>query len=226
MASLKRLKEANIRFKYSVFGYLREYEEKTQQLNSNIPKMVKYICLSYYLLDEKFTKHGDKMNLNDDKNIVTKCNPFCDTVYGNIKIDSNDESILEYLWRFKLLNLTERTDFYLGIDSSNFTKANTQLISGLPTFYAPVFACDCFFITHTNEKNKAGKSCYYAPKVGDEIDMVCNVKDETLKLKVNGKELSAYIKDIRFKDKIYRMVLSMKQNTQSIQLLQFGVKYC
>ena len=46
--------------------------------------MVNYICLNYYLLSEKFTKHGNNMILNDlrDKVSMTNLEHPDETIYN------------------------------------------------------------------------------------------------------------------------------------------------
>ena len=137
MMSLKRLKTANKQFKYSVFGYLRDHEKKQ---SINIPEMIKYICLNYYLLTEKFTKHGDAMSLNESKDTVQKNDNIdvVNSVYGDVPIDIKDESIIEYEWKFKIegdLSLW----FGIGIDSSNKEWINADFAakySNKSQFYA------------------------------------------------------------------------------------------
>ena len=85
MLSLRQLKNAHTPFRYAVFGYLRRYEKTDKSVR--IPIMVKYICLNYYLLHETFTKHGDKIKLNEDRHIATKYESDPNTVYGNVTIN-------------------------------------------------------------------------------------------------------------------------------------------
>ena len=82
---LKRVKSANKRFKYSVFGYLRNQE--ADQFN--------YICLNYYLSTEIFRKLGKNMKVNGMQDTVMRLNNFSDyitianTAYGETKTDCN-----------------------------------------------------------------------------------------------------------------------------------------
>lgn len=218
MSSLKQLqKDENTQFKHSVFGYIRRYEKRNKTIT--IPIMIKYICLSYYLFDEKFTKHADHLIINDTQNIVTNHNDAYNTVYGNVKIDIKDKSILEYSWKFKVLFMPKDSDynFLLGIDASNFSMINGTCNAGLCRLFdfnkGAVFGPDCFIT-------------YYTPAIGDEIDMICNVYDKKLLLKINGKEIinDSYVLPIDFKNKEYRMTLTMSRNQQSMQLLQFNIK--
>eukprot|EP01084_Bolivina_argentea_P165237 287087_1 len=114
------LKHVDKRTKYVVFGYCRSYK------TNNIPLLVQYLCIAYYWIQEKFTVHGDQINV-DVSNKIKGCND-CETAkynttYGNKIIDINDKSINTYQWTFKLLNMTRREHnidlpICIGIDAS------------------------------------------------------------------------------------------------------------
>ena len=114
--SLRRLKSANKQFTYSVFGYLRRHE-KNKSLN--IPTMIKYLCLDYYLLSEKFTEHGEKMQLNKSQDTCEALDwrkPLgCNMVYGDIVIDNTDASITEYEWKFQIRYTGKNQHYWFAV---------------------------------------------------------------------------------------------------------------
>ncbi len=233
---LKRVKAANKYFKYTVFGYLREYEEKESNLNT--PMMVKCICLNYYLIKETFEKHGDFVSLNGDKNTAIK---YCDdtkpmaaldtnTVYGDLKMDNFDESISEYQWKFKIMKFSFW--FEIGIDSSNESYTNSDFTSGgnEDTFHSCVFNQDAATIFetratgwHLNEKFER-KSSKIDLKEDDEIDMVFNIQTKTLKFKVKGEFIEPCSTEIDLNDKQYSMAIAMNE-TATIQFVDFCIKH-
>ena len=74
MASLPQLKQADITTKHKIFGYNRQQRNK---LNITIPMMVKYLIFAYYWIEEKYSKHGDYLEIDaNNRNIVrVKSNP-------------------------------------------------------------------------------------------------------------------------------------------------------
>ena len=104
MATLKKLKQIDNRFKYAVFGYVRSME--SQLSHYNVPVLISYVVLSYYFHGEYFAKYGDKVQLSNDRMTVTKIidksmwNKYNNTTYGNIWIESNVNQIAK--WKLKL----------------------------------------------------------------------------------------------------------------------------
>ena len=107
--SLKRLKSADFRTKCIIFGYSRE---NMQEFSINLPTMIQYLFLMYYWIQEKFTEHGDNMELdiNHQKLIrfAESLGIYCNnTSYGNNNtIDINDTSIARYIWSFRYASST------------------------------------------------------------------------------------------------------------------------
>eukprot|EP01084_Bolivina_argentea_P045645 84023_1 len=101
----KRLKHIDMRSKYTVFGHIREMENKLS-LFSNIPVLISYISLSYYNHGEYFHKSGlnKDMIVSEDKMTVTN-STGCDdsnykhTTYGYTWIESTCDKIAK--WTFK-----------------------------------------------------------------------------------------------------------------------------
>ena len=99
MATLKKLKQIDNRFKYAVFGYVRSMEP--QLSHYNVPVLISYICLSYYYHNEYFAKKGDNVELSNNNMTVNKLNVgWNNTTYGNIWIESDIDQIAK--WTFKL----------------------------------------------------------------------------------------------------------------------------
>ena len=53
-----------------------------------IPELISIICIFYYYHFERFSRHGDKIAIDDEMNIATKItkNGF-NTVYGDFEIN-------------------------------------------------------------------------------------------------------------------------------------------
>ncbi len=224
--SLKRLKSADKRFKYSVFGYIREYEEDKPV---NVPIMINYICLSYYLLTEKFTKHGDEMVLNESNETVTKTDySYNNTVYGGIIIDGEDDSIIEYEWKFKVIL---KGWIGIGIDSSNKKCINTDFTDSDDNgsqFYGVVMnhRKKAFLYDPNTDPTNDKPNCdiKLEPSSGQHVKMTLNTNDKSLRFECAGEYLPIYHKDIDFDHRQYNMAIVLSSCGDHVQLTKFSIK--
>ena len=65
---LKQARKASQRSKDLINGYVR-----LQYTNSTIPIVINYVCLSYYLMKEKFGKHGKSLEVLSSNVNANKC---------------------------------------------------------------------------------------------------------------------------------------------------------
>ena len=112
---LNEAKKANQRAKDLINGYIR-----SQYSNNNvIPVVINYICLLYYLIKDKFGKHGKLLEVssNSGSHIVESNNSsmIWNTVYGTVDIDVNKFTNMIVHWTFKI----EYKYVVIGIDSSD-----------------------------------------------------------------------------------------------------------
>lgn len=237
MAALKRLKSAHKNFKFSVFGYLREREADG---SINIPMMIKYLCLNYYLVVEQFTKHGPHMVVNNLKNtakMIFESNnapsiihgESANTVYGDDVINLADESISEYKWIFKITGDLSHS-FAVGIDSSNKKWINddfTEPWKNKCTFYAWDIDAEMgdVMLYDNGDDIKRTKINKYAEDKYHTVDMVLtlNMKDESLHFVFDQQEIQSH-KNISLDVKQYHMAIYMCIPNQEISLQEFSIK--
>ena len=106
MSTLKQFQQIDDLTKIKISGYIREYEKNNQNMTV-IPMMIQYIIMMYYWINEKFNKHGKSLQIDKNSKIVSvKYNPIdkwfkYNTVYGDIIINDDDESIAKYKWSIK-----------------------------------------------------------------------------------------------------------------------------
>ena len=220
--SLKRVKSANKHFKFSVFGYLRDHEK---QESINIPMMIKYICLNYYLLTDKFTKCGNQITLHDDNHIaidIEKCN----TAYGEIIINDKDTSIGLYEWTF---NVKLGSSWIgIGIDSSNKEKINSDFTVNDSSFCAVLFDVGTgkAHAWYNQEAKATQRDCpLNMNEVSEErITMILDVFDRTLKFERNGQLLEICIYNIDM-NKDYHMAVGMGFFQQTVKLTKFMIQH-
>lgn len=71
--SLRRAKNANDIFKDAVFGFTREHEKKERIM---VPAMIKYLVLTYYLLDESFASDDSARIKLTEENTVAEAQQY------------------------------------------------------------------------------------------------------------------------------------------------------
>ena len=225
MASLNfsQIKQAKIKEKLVVYGYLRQYQSLLPSNNSyyNIPELVYLTCIAFYRQIEYFTKHGKYIKLNNECNKASiELDGKTDTVYGNIDINGDDNCI--YLWLFKVL--TNRL-YYFGIDSSNKNQINDSFAiksKNKYEYYAAGFNESTVYIY--SHKFVTGYKFLFngGIKPNDEIKMELNTKTKCLKFYMNKeKESKIIINDINLDDdKTYNMAIEMASN-RSVKLIDF-----
>lgn len=237
--NFKQLKSADKEFRYAVFGFLRLYET-TKSIN--IPTMVKYVCLNYYLLCEKFTKYGSNIKLNKSKDTIQPIEPgHINTVYGDNMINSLDESIIEYKWQFQIRGTMDL--FGIGIDSSKKRWLNgdfTDNAFNTSKYYSWIFDIEGGEILLHDSEYKRPKGLAAFDEVRDvaifnpsntdyckcdhNMILIMDMKDRTLRFQFDDREIEPH-KDINF-DTIhpYNLAIYMFGYKHKITLTKFSIK--
>ena len=115
--SLTKLKAIDRKTKYKIHGFVRRHEV---DCCVTIPIMIEYIIMLYYWINEKFTEHGDGIELDESSKIIrSKGGVWYNTVCGNNIINADDTSIKSYIWKFRINAIGEQITIDFGIDSSN-----------------------------------------------------------------------------------------------------------
>ena len=227
--SLSRLKSADDKTKYVVFGYSRT---KMNELAVEIPMMIQYLFLMYYWIEEKFTIHGKQLQIDSsNKNHIignnkTDYSHSYNTVYGNNVIDMNDTSIIEYKWTFEYSNIAP-FGTYFGIDSSNNKWIN-----------------DCIHRDRGNSNEKYYSICINGKIYNYDLEWWLNShgydEEGILHLKLNMKDKSLFFKmdnnkawmsintDVDFEDNKFNMAVSVPKwsaSNQSVKLISFDMTH-
>ena len=217
--SLKKLKAANKKFKYTIFGYIHKHE---QIQSITIPLLINYICLNYYLLNEKFTKHGEQIELNPFYNTIKLKNCTNNTAYGDLIINDTDESVNEYQWHFKadLLGWIG-----VGIDSSNKQYINDDFTNpdvNKSLFYAcilnPIRKEAYLYNTYGLGNSKLNIEFF------EHFKMILNQKNKKLKFEFNDEKLTIYHPNINFNNIQYHMAIALSQSQGFVKLTKFIMK--
>lgn len=164
MSSIK-LKEIDQQAKYKIAGFCRYYEEA---FRITIPIMIQYLIIVYHWIQEKWTRHEDSIELDNNNKIARKkisASWGYDTIYGNNAIDANDKSIIMYKWKLKLTkkSISGGYPIFIGIAPSN----NEDAASLRPFIYG---YHSWMAIDHTGRE---GKWCdFYELQTGDHLSLI------------------------------------------------------
>ena len=218
------LKDADQRSKDTVNGYLRELQNMVDP-DYSTPPLIEYCCLAYYLRDEYFTKCGNAMRINEEKDTATNTNSLMQTVYGNILIDPMNDKVSEYKWEIELLECSGQYG-YIGLDSSDKKCSNTNFAvpgNNRHVFYG--YATDGFF-DWQKDYDKGLSALRYGKEIHREhetITMVLNIKDASLRYYRNGKDLGVVKPSIKLDLKYYFAVM-IRTKGQSVKIVDFQTK--
>merc|ERR1712176_1694038 len=87
--------------------------------------MLKYLCLDFYSLRDKFDIHGDDVHLQNENrsasfNVDKEASDFSSngTLFGRLEVGSFDEGILEYRWTLQLMRWSTFTALAVGLASN------------------------------------------------------------------------------------------------------------
>ena len=208
--------------KFAITGYVREYEHGNDA-HLNVPMAIQYLIMQFYWIAEKFTLHGDYIELNEDGNIATFVGqPFCyNTVYGNNVINFDDRNVIKYKWTFKILHGAERNlkPIAIGIDSSTSTTElinndfSDNSVNGDP-FYG-IVTNGCSFDNYRFDDMISGGF-----KNGDSIVLVSDTDEQTLMCESQGATYCV-AKRIVCDGRKYNVAVAMSCTEDSVQLVKF-----
>ena len=214
---LKQARNANQRIKDLINGYIR-----LKYTNNNVPVVINYICLLYYLLKDKFGKHGRSLKLSSsnqnstDFDIVVHDNRSdWNTVYGTVEIDTSKYKNGIASWTVKVGD----PEILIGIDSSNHRHIDRYLTGDdEDPYYAWYGLTGCLHQLgsyHYKEKMFVG---------GDVIKVELNIAKAILKFYKNGEDINLQFDNIDT-SKIYSVVVcpSLITTVQKIFTLFFSL---
>ena len=126
---ISKAKKADDATNLLVFGYIRT-SNGIHKISANIPDLICFIVLVYYMEQEYFDKPGKDCKISDDKMNVTRMNgsDYNSTTYCKQWIPSTSNVIVT--WKFKIKNIGNWSQIIFGItcnddcQDSDFTERN------------------------------------------------------------------------------------------------------
>ena len=216
----KRIKTIPTETQFTVFGYIRQNENKLS-LFCNITDIISYLCLSYYYIAEYFEKVGDDMKISQDGMTITKIinnNNWNNTSYCHKWIDSNIDQIVE--WRFKINELDCGFGICLCLVSRD-DKLNEKCIFDAPCYTLYDDADHDIqdinaIIGNSNDIDQLDFDKH------DEISVILNTKHREIHLQKNKNEKILFVKNISINHGIkYKMAVTMYEQFNSVSLISF-----
>ena len=220
MGSLwKQLKSIEQETQLTVFGYIRQNQNKLS-LFCNVPDGISYLCLSYYYFHgEYFEKAGNDIQISNDEMTVAKVVDHTDwnnTSYGKRWIDSAIPQIIE--WKFKINKISDLDDSICFC----LVSCDSRINADCNAFYdAPNFGfCNTGAVIKKDPDAEIVRiSDRFESHQGDIISMTLDTKSGKLYFQKNDEERLCYVENVSCCT--YKMAISLKHKLNSVSLVDF-----
>ena len=215
MATWKQLKDMDTRWKFIVFGYIRQKENELSLYN--VPSMISYLCLKFYFHGEYFTKctgnlkiSNDKMSVNAFKNLVGYLDQV---VYGNLWIDS-------------LSNCIARWTFKINKNNIRIIVSSTEELGSSQKDRSPYYFFGKGLSGSYQDQPSPGfsQSTASAFTIRDVMTLTLNTKEASISLQKKDKSALIMFKNIKTGQDIkYKLATSLVKEGDSITLIDFDL---
>eukprot|EP01084_Bolivina_argentea_P268651 456383_1 len=202
---------------YLVSGFIRILDKSNGLL---IPSEIIDICHMFFHTTETFyedIKSGRINVISNGKTCIHTTNNAWDSIFGTEIIDINSGP---RIWIFKICGIyknNKTSDIQFGIAENDEKLMTTHWIASTWLKDKKMY---CFY----SQPNKSSlyqikKNCdILVNKVGQKVTMTLNLKEKTLKFKIDGEDLPHAYTDIDNTRK-YRMAVSFWGGINKLQLL-------
>ena len=196
-----------------------------------IPSLVIYVILYFYSELEEFDDHPTGIVLTGDNKIATTATPHWSSLYGKNIYQRNKRLI--YHWTFKIVDGPLVGDILIGIHSydtfgkildGDFTSSSRHEMA--KSLYWAI-CCNGMIYSNTNDNEfkyggKYGENARW--RLGDEIEMILDMKQKTLTFYVNDRDQGIAFDDITCDNYIHTyMAVSMGSIRTVVQLISFNM---
>ena len=244
MACSLSTKFANPACRNSVFGFIREFEKQT---SSSVPMMLKYLCLDFYFLRDRFGSHGAYIQVQDEGNSASfnvdknPSDPTSNgTLYGCVPVGAFDNGIIEYRWTLQLVRCsTLFLALAVGLDASDRKWTNGHFCGENNSDRAHIgleFNNWLRAKKHANPQTVRWEmtAAYergsflnsFALKKNDIIGLVLNVSDQTLSFSIN-QQLFATAKGLCLGDDTkYYLAITVPNGEAVLRMKSFSALHC
>eukprot|EP01084_Bolivina_argentea_P168605 292360_1 len=223
---------------------IRGFIKQIYKTTDNIPTVITFTCLLFYCIQEKFTKHGECMKLQEiplsvspslaSYNVVKMRRTGSGTAYGNVTIKPNGKYI--YKWQVKVIEINYRypCNYSFGIESSNKKYCNVHFREGGYKINRTNFGNTHVFYAYGSNGNNPNKGFKYSstlPWIGEEygepiglndtVGIILNGLDKTIEFVRNNKSLGVAFNDIDCEKQYHFAISISSRGFGEMKLLQF-----
>ena len=220
MSTLRELKQLQGSDKWLVFGYIRRIEKELKI--PNVTMLIIYKILEYFYLNEYFDKHGDVIQVSEDKRTITRIgdkNAWNNNSYGNIWIKSNGNEIAR--WKFEMDHVEMRQELYFQFLSKDIRlNEDGGREEDAPNYaWSNKFDIDCHGACGSISKTYDYSSY---PRTGDQVIIELNTKERTIRCKVRDAAYETIFEQIEQGDDIkYKMAITLHAVGMKVTMIDF-----
>ena len=167
---------------------------------------------------------GPRCKLNDEKTECMLTHNGSNTVYGKLLIGKHP-FITAYKWKFKIISI--KLNIFIGIDSNPcFPRSDfSNFFRCFNTSHDEIF---CSYGSDGNVYHHVSRDAYkYGTEwdTGDELEMIVDMKHETLSYCVNGKYQGTAMSELQINNqKTFKMAVALFYEEDAITLIDFSVQ--
>eukprot|EP01084_Bolivina_argentea_P037161 68704_1 len=230
--TLKQLKQINDHTKRSVFGYVREIQEKLSL--PNIPILISYLCLSYYYHNEYFAKSGNEVEISNNRMTITKIKGNMDyknTTYCNTWIQSTSNKIAK--WTFKTNNKCDGDGmaiyicFVSNYDDKTNCDCSLRELKYMPNYgFDPKDEYDTLMYDNGESTSEMNKPI----DCSKQFTIILNLEDKFIGYQYNSndeviRDINYIVEDIQTGDDIkYKLAINIYETGCGISLIDFDLQ--
>lgn len=224
MTTFSKLKNSDNHIKHTVFGYLREFQNKKCL---NIPLAICQLCLQYYYVSEYFQlANSNFIQISSDKLTATNIRGFnMDSIYLNQWIHSTSNQIC--IWKIKINHKQDSWGYVMqfGLTSKEITnggefctKADVPNYGFRSDFYRIKDGC---ILNKDDTKHKSSKMF----QSNDTLTLVLDLVKMTFICLINNKERLRFENIKRGNHIKYKMAFTLLNRNDCITLEQYQEIY-
>ena len=211
---------------YLVSGSIRDIQELLIHI---IPQSVNYVCLKFYYTCERFIKCGSHLELRDDGRAVTyiKESFWDNTAHGMATINGNSTHQFSCCWKFKII---QSWGVSIGIVAAKEGEINVeQAVYDFGTEDEHYVLSDRGYQYDLQHRmgHKLIENAGFAS--GNFVTMIVEPSRGSVRYLVSSDDkhesIHALFKNIDFKDKSFKMAVSIGYPKSCLELIEFTKKY-
>ena len=216
--TFKKLAKIDKRYKYAVYGWIREAEHQLQLIN--VPLMISSICLLYYYEEELFNILEKDIQISTDKKCITKIRnhrSWSNNSYGINTLDSDSDIV--YQWDLKIMK-SHSSYIHIGISSkiqpNLYWRIDNTQCAGSKSYMVWEMGLSCCHSSVEWSKNgiEFGE--------GNIVSIILDLSKAEMRIALDGEDKGVVFRNIdKGRDIKYRLAVSLYGQDDSVRILNF-----